>query len=70
MNSKTITARENGPYRVPGPLTVVDGAGAEQRFDQEAVSFCRCGHSGNKPMCDGSHRKAEFKAAAFEIRLD
>ncbi|MDP4272230.1 MAG: CDGSH iron-sulfur domain-containing protein, partial [Bacteroidota bacterium] len=22
--------------------------------------FCRCGHSNNKPFCDGAHKKAGF----------
>jgi CDGSH-type Zn-finger protein len=27
---------------------------------QETVYLCRCGHSANKPFCDGSHKKMNF----------
>ena len=36
----------------------VDGHGYERR---ERQTLCRCGQSGNKPFCDGSHWYAEFR---------
>jgi CDGSH-type Zn-finger protein len=29
--------------------------------------LCRCGHSKNKPLCDGSHLAAKFEAPPSEI---
>jgi len=28
----------------------------------EAIALCRCGHSSNKPFCDGTHKTAEFQS--------
>jgi uncharacterized Fe-S cluster protein YjdI len=50
----------NGPLLVYGNLTVKDTAGHETKKSQ-VTAFCRCGHSGNKPYCDGSHVKAKFE---------
>ncbi len=62
----TITSKQNGPYRVEvndGEIKLLDGEGKE--FDlkgKTAFSLCRCGHSQNKPFCDGSHGRAGFQA--------
>ena len=50
----------NGPLLVYGNLTVKDTTGNETKKSQ-VTAFCRCGHSGNKPYCDGSHVKAKFE---------
>ncbi len=55
----TITATTDGPYKVEG-ATVLD---AEGTVLKEGTAFlCRCGHSANKPFCDASHKKFDFKA--------
>ncbi len=64
MAEKTdITILKNGPVRVQGNIVVKDADGKE--FDlagRNAVSLCRCGHSENKPFCDGSHKGAGFQS--------
>jgi CDGSH-type Zn-finger protein len=31
--------------------------------------MCRCGASANKPQCDGTHRKINFKAEEKALRV-
>ncbi len=59
-----IRCRENGPLVVTGPVTVVDhrGNAFTPPPGKDAVALCRCGASGNKPFCDGSHRTCGFAA--------
>lgn len=58
-----ITVRPNGPYRVEGEIELVDGEGKPFGLGgRTAVSLCRCGHSENKPFCDGSHKKFDFQS--------
>ena len=54
----TIRCRENGPLVVHGPFRLVDHTGQELALptDKPLVALCRCGHSANKPFCDGSHK--------------
>jgi CDGSH-type Zn-finger protein/uncharacterized Fe-S cluster protein YjdI len=52
----------NGPLRAVGNLEVVSGTGRTCNKVGEAY-LCRCGHSQNKPYCDGSHKAAGFEAA-------
>ena len=64
MSAVTIKARDNGPFLVEGPVTIIDAAG--NRFpvaaDKPAIALCRCGTSKNKPFCDGSHKTCNFMA--------
>lgn len=56
-----IQVRPNGSLRVTGTVDFVDAEGAIIRTETN-FSLCRCGHSKDKPFCDGSHRTAEFQA--------
>jgi CDGSH-type Zn-finger protein len=53
---------DDGPLFVTGgmPIERSDGAPFEPR---NRVTLCRCGGSGNKPLCDGTHKKNGFKDA-------
>jgi CDGSH-type Zn-finger protein/uncharacterized Fe-S cluster protein YjdI len=56
-----VTPQTNGCLRVEGNLEIVSGTG--RRIEQTTKTFlCRCGHSQNKPFCDGSHKAAGFVA--------
>jgi len=49
-----ISVAPNGPLYVHGDVTVLDADGSTLLTDTR-VALCRCGRSGNKPLCDGSH---------------
>jgi len=51
-----LRIRDNGPLAVHAQLEI---AGRDSGL---RATLCRCGHSGNKPCCDGSHKRAGFKS--------
>ena len=53
--------KPNGSIRVSGAADFVDAEGNVLET-KENFSLCRCGHSKEKPFCDGSHRDAGFTA--------
>ena len=57
----TMRVKPNGSIRVTGTVDFVDAEGnvLDTKTD---FSLCRCGHSNEKPFCDGSHKAAEFIA--------
>jgi CDGSH-type Zn-finger protein len=58
-----ITVRPNGPLRVEGRIRLLDANGDEWDLTSKpAFSLCRCGHSANKPFCDGTHAKIGFES--------
>ena len=48
-----INAIPDGPLEVKGMVSLILSDGTEQKSDN--LFLCRCGKSGNKPFCDGSH---------------
>ncbi len=55
-----IKVKPNGPLLVYGTLKITDKDGNTVTRDK-TTAFCRCGSSDNKPFCDGSHNKVNFK---------
>ncbi len=58
---RSVSPIVDGPLWVTGrvPITRSDGTPLEVR---NRVTLCRCGHSENKPLCDGTHAEVGFKA--------
>ncbi len=56
MSNVNVKSVKNGPN-----LMVVDG---EVKF-----ALCRCGHSKNKPFCDGTHASVKFEAEEHETKV-
>jgi CDGSH-type Zn-finger protein len=68
-----IRVSKDGPYLVSGPLPVAkvtigtnaEGESVRWEWGREipakpSYALCRCGHSGQKPFCDGTHAKVGF----------
>ncbi len=49
----------NGPLRVDGNFELISAEGKANACS-EKTWLCRCGHSANKPFCDGTHKKIGF----------
>ncbi|MBU8540630.1 ferritin-like domain-containing protein [Falsiroseomonas tokyonensis] len=65
--------RDGGPEEAPPPVNLIQvrengplAVRADIHLAGEAIGYratlCRCGASGNKPFCDGSHKAAGFAA--------
>ena len=62
MAAFSIRATPNGPYIVQGVTELLDTEGDKYPLDKDSIALCRCGHSNNKPFCDGTHSKIGFQA--------
>jgi len=73
-NPLKITVSKDGPYIVSGRVPLIqeeicnDDEGycrnwreVQEFTRQEQYALCRCGHSKNKPFCDGTHAKIRFE---------
>ena len=74
-NAPSITVAANGPYLVAGNLPlhrrhdVQSERGEPMTWKttstletKDRYALCRCGQSGNKPFCDGTHAREGFAA--------
>jgi CDGSH-type Zn-finger protein/uncharacterized Fe-S cluster protein YjdI len=57
-----IDPETDGPLRVRGNLEITSGTGRVVTRSTQA-RLCRCGGSGNKPFCDGTHAKIGFRSS-------
>jgi uncharacterized Fe-S cluster protein YjdI len=55
-----ICASAGGPLLVRGGVRILD-AGGNLLYEGERAALCRCGGSGNKPFCDGTHKTNGFE---------
>ena len=56
-----ITVSKTGPFKIEGPVTLVDHDGNPiETREGKPFFLCRCGLSANKPFCDGSHNRHEW----------
>ena len=88
-NIHLVSIMKNGPYLVSGniPLTkqvsTVGASGEPETWvqgtkypSQASYALCRCGHSANKPFCDGAHANTDFDGtetatkAAYQEQAD
>ena len=72
MDRVVIKVRHNGPYKVTGPIRLIDADGNEYDIgaEGESIVLCRCGGSTTKPFCDGRHSERGFAAAERAVRAD
>ena len=54
---------DNGPLECVGELELRRADGTHLA-DESHTWLCRCGHSEDKPYCDGSHEKIDFSDEA------
>lgn len=55
----SIRIEKNGPYQVSGIPAPTDPPG--EGANTQKYVLCRCGLSGNKPYCDGSHLDQKWR---------
>ncbi|MDD9945177.1 MAG: CDGSH iron-sulfur domain-containing protein [Myxococcales bacterium] len=56
-----VKAAEDGPLLLQGKFRLLASSG-RVAFEGQKAALCRCGHSKNKPFCDGAHKAAGFRS--------
>ncbi len=63
MADLKIVPTADGPNMITGAFDLAWPSGhAIKKADGGPILLCRCGHSKDKPFCDGSHKVVGFKS--------
>lgn len=50
-----------------GEFRLLDQDGNEVPLGRRTIALCRCGRSGTRPFCDGTHKLIGFRAASAPV---
>lgn len=64
----SISPKPDGPLLVSNLQVLKNKKGLIEV--KSTIALCRCGHSNNKPYCDGSHAKVGFSSDKLEGRVE
>ena len=64
----TISPAPDGPYIIKNLKQLSNQKGSVEI--EPTIALCRCGHSANKPFCDGAHVKVNFTSENNESHLE
>lgn len=68
MTQVEVTIMKNGPYKVKGPISLLDDQGNPVEVAEgRTIALCRCGASTKKPFCDGTHSRIGFIGAEAAV---
>jgi len=69
MSKTKLIINKNGSIKIEGDFEIMDPEGTLYGLQgRSALGLCRCGHSANKPFCDGAHRNNfEHDSKAFDL---
>ncbi|MCZ2402983.1 CDGSH iron-sulfur domain-containing protein [Paenarthrobacter sp. Z7-10] len=56
----------DGPLLIRGDFEIVSSSGELLPRQRKTVALCRCGATGIKPYCDGSHKLIGFRTEFTE----
>ncbi|MEX0905679.1 MAG: CDGSH iron-sulfur domain-containing protein [Balneolaceae bacterium] len=56
-----ISLQPDGPIYIYGDIEIQDADG-NTLLEDTRIALCRCGTAENKPLCDNSHKKINFRA--------
>jgi CDGSH-type Zn-finger protein len=59
----TVVPYRDGPLVIRGSFRIVEQDGTIIEAPRAIAALCRCGRSGARPFCDGSHRLVNFRAS-------